>query len=218
MLKKLLTCTAGLALLALICIVPVHATTHQVIMQNLQFIPSAVEVAYGDTVKWTNQDPVQHTTTRTATPKMWDSGPLGPGQSFFDVFVAVDGPGPWTYECTIHLGMTGVIRLTPLGACCAPGGACTITSQANCPFDWKGAGTTCNPNPCVTTNVFGACCLPNGGCAYLTAAECAGAGGIYRGDNIPCSQADCDHSTEPTGACCIPSTGQCVNTTASKCQ
>jgi hypothetical protein len=43
------------------------------------------------------------------------------------------------------------ISQPPTGACCAPGGACTGTTQAACvsPSTWQGAGTSCTPNPCV---------------------------------------------------------------------
>ena len=36
----------------------------------------------------------------------------------------------------------------PTGACCVAG-ACTVTTEASCSGTWKGAGTTCAPNPCL---------------------------------------------------------------------
>ncbi len=34
------------------------------------------------------------------------------------------------------------------GACCFADGSCTLGTQANCTGTWRGAGTTCTPNPC----------------------------------------------------------------------
>jgi hypothetical protein len=37
----------------------------------------------------------------------------------------------------------------PTGACCAPAGTCGLTTQPNCTGGtWRGANTTCTPNPC----------------------------------------------------------------------
>ena len=38
----------------------------------------------------------------------------------------------------------------PTGACCAPDGTCTLTTQTNCalPSIWTSAGV-CSPNPCT---------------------------------------------------------------------
>jgi hypothetical protein len=47
-----------------------------------------------------------------------------------------------------HLAVTG--GGDPTGACCAPAGTCALTTQTACasPNTWRGAGTTCAPNPC----------------------------------------------------------------------
>jgi hypothetical protein len=39
----------------------------------------------------------------------------------------------------------------PEGACCVSGGSCSVTTLSLCenPDIWMGAGTTCDPNPCV---------------------------------------------------------------------
>ncbi len=46
---------------------------------------------------------------------------------------------------------TTLSPVPPTGACCAPAGTCTVTTQAACasPSNWQGAGTTCSPNPCA---------------------------------------------------------------------
>lgn len=40
----------------------------------------------------------------------------------------------------------------PLGACCV-GEECTVTLQQDCQGVWKGAGTDCDPNPCIVVPV-----------------------------------------------------------------
>jgi hypothetical protein len=59
----------------------------------------------------------------------------------------------------------------------------------------------------------GACCLPNGSCEFLTSAQCASQSGVYRGDNVACSGANCP---QPTGACCA-ATGFCAPLTQGDC-
>ena len=61
----------------------------------------------------------------------------------------------------------------------------------------------------------GACCLPSGDCEIMTATQCAGAGGIYRGDQTDCAAANCP---EPIGACCFPQTGACLDLLRSICE
>lgn len=55
---------------------------------------------------------------------------------------------------------------------------------------------------------LGACCLPNGSCVFELQLTCNDAGGVYQGDNVSCLDANCP---EPTGACCIIATGNCLN-------
>ena len=59
------------------------------------------------------------------------------------------------------------ISQPPTGACCAPGGACTGTTQAACvtPSTWQGAGTSCTPNPCVQSFTITASADTNGSIA-----------------------------------------------------
>src|ERR1051325_4776598 len=56
-----------------------------------------------------------------------------------------------------------------------------------------------------TPPATGACCLPSGTCEVRTRDACAGAGGIYRGDNTTCDGVTCT----PRGACCLTG-GGCV--------
>lgn len=40
-----------------------------------------------------------------------------------------------------------------VGACCDGSSPCFQSSEANCPGVWHGAGSVCNPDPCVTGNL-----------------------------------------------------------------
>ena len=65
-------------------------------------------VPVGTTVVWTNNDPVQHTTT--ARDGDWDSDWLENSQSFSLTFPE---PGAFSYLCTIHPSMTATVTVTP---------------------------------------------------------------------------------------------------------
>lgn len=65
------------------------------------------EVSVGTTVVVTNTDDVQHTWTAVDGP--FDSGALGPGDSFEFTFVE---PGEFDYVCSFHPSMTGTIAVT----------------------------------------------------------------------------------------------------------
>lgn len=55
------------------------------------------------------------------------------------------------------------------GACCV-GTVCSIKAQADCTGTYKGDGTTCSPNPCVS----GGCSKPDCNCTDKTTCETAG--------------------------------------------
>jgi YVTN family beta-propeller protein len=71
------------------------------------FNPATVTVASGQSVTWTNTDPVQHTTTSDSP--AWDSGPLPPGATFNMTFTT---PGTFAYHCNIHPFMHGTVIVT----------------------------------------------------------------------------------------------------------
>ncbi|HEX9682677.1 MAG TPA: plastocyanin/azurin family copper-binding protein [Acidimicrobiales bacterium] len=79
------------------------------------FSPASVRVASGSTVTWTNDDTLGHTVTSgtsdgaTGTPDgRFDSGNLNGGDDFE---VTLDEPGTYTYYCTPHPWMRGVIEV-----------------------------------------------------------------------------------------------------------
>jgi plastocyanin len=63
-----------------------------------QLTPNAtVVIGVNNTIIWTNQDDVQHTTT--AVGGLWNSGAMDTGQTFS---VTISAPGTYEYHCTIH--------------------------------------------------------------------------------------------------------------------
>ena len=80
----------------------------EVVMQNTTFQPGEITVAVGTTVRWTNEDGVQHTVT---------SGTRGNPSGMFDETVPGGGsftftfeePGTYDYFCSIHPGMSGAV-------------------------------------------------------------------------------------------------------------
>jgi plastocyanin len=76
---------------------------------EFMFTPSRLMVHVGDTVTWTNNGGVSHTTT--AKGAVWDSGTLTPGMSFSFTFTAT---GKFMYRCQIHPTlMKGIIKVNP---------------------------------------------------------------------------------------------------------
>ncbi|MBN2304815.1 MAG: c-type cytochrome [Anaerolineae bacterium] len=90
---------------------PSPATQMTVIIQDQTFTPHTIIVATGATITWENRDVAAHTVHSDAG--WFESGSLEPG----DTFVwQPDQPGTFTYNCTIHPGMEGVIIVLPGGA------------------------------------------------------------------------------------------------------
>ena len=73
---------------------------------NRAYTPDNLSVAVGSTVTWMNTDTVAHTTTSDASG--WNSGSLPAGGQFAFTFQT---PGTYTYRCTIHPGMVGVVSV-----------------------------------------------------------------------------------------------------------
>ena len=92
---------------------------HAVEIADFAFAPATLTIAVGDTVTWTNADPVVHTATSTSG--AFDSGDLATGESYTLTFTA---PGTHDYLCTPHPTMTGriVVQAAPATAAPSPGG------------------------------------------------------------------------------------------------
>jgi YVTN family beta-propeller protein len=69
------------------------------------FVPATITVSAGQSITWTNTDPVAHTATsddRTT----WDSGALSPNATFS---ATISQPGTYEYHCTIHPFIRGTV-------------------------------------------------------------------------------------------------------------
>lgn len=87
----------------------------------LAYEPEELEVKAGTTVTWTVSDNIGHTVT-TGSFELGGDGlrtsenpdgvidqPIGPGE---DASFTFDEPGTYTYYCSIHKGMSGVVEVT----------------------------------------------------------------------------------------------------------
>jgi plastocyanin len=86
------------------------------------YLPRQITVGVNDTITWTNNDNQVHTVTsgigagieslinnKRGTPNgLFDSGPFKSGQSWMHTFTK---PGTYTYFCTIHPWMDGVVTV-----------------------------------------------------------------------------------------------------------
>jgi plastocyanin len=95
---------AALILFVLGSIEMARAATHGVTIADFAFSPPMLTVTTGDTVTWTNEDPVVH--TATSATGVFDSGDLTQGASFSFTFTT---PGTYVYVCSPHTDMTGRI-------------------------------------------------------------------------------------------------------------
>jgi YVTN family beta-propeller protein len=68
------------------------------------FVPPTITISAGQSVTWTNTDPVAHTTT--SDDKVWDSGDVSPNGTFSTTFAQ---PGTYAYHCTIHPFIRGTV-------------------------------------------------------------------------------------------------------------
>jgi plastocyanin len=77
-------------------------------MKNIQFSPKDVTVKVGQTVKWVNQDTVDHNVTAKSG-ATFKSDLFGNGKSFE---WKADKAGTVDYVCTVHPGMTATLTVT----------------------------------------------------------------------------------------------------------
>ena len=78
------------------------ATIHPISIIDFEFVPQNDTIAVGDSVRWTNNGAVPHTSTSNSS--VWNSGTLNPGQSFSFHFISI---GSFPYHCFFHPTMTG---------------------------------------------------------------------------------------------------------------
>lgn len=82
--------------------------TQYVAIRDWQFVPPTVYIKKGSSVKWTNEDSVDH--TATSENKTFDSGLLGFGKSWETRF---DQEGVYPYYCIPHPSMVARVWVLP---------------------------------------------------------------------------------------------------------
>jgi len=95
--------TAALAVVAVAADRP--GTTHEVVMQAVQFAPATLKVKRGDVVVWTNRDPFPHTATAAG---VFDSKSIAEGKSWR---WRADRAGTFAYVCAFHPTMKGTLEV-----------------------------------------------------------------------------------------------------------
>ncbi len=80
------------------------AADRDVRIADFAYAPARVTIRVGDTVTWTNRDPVEH--TATATNGSFDTGMIAPDGSARIRFTRA---GTYAYLCTPHPDMRGTI-------------------------------------------------------------------------------------------------------------
>jgi plastocyanin len=86
-----------------------RARVVRVEMTEFKFTPRNVQVHVGDTVKWTNNGTMIHTSTSNTN--VWNSGNLAPGASVSFTF---NTTGKFPYHCILHPAlMQGTVRVVP---------------------------------------------------------------------------------------------------------
>ena len=83
---------------------PGAAVAAEVAMTGVKFAGETVTIAAGQAVRWTNHDPLEHTVTFDGAEP--GSPPIPPNGSYVHRF---DTPGTYTYHCTPHPFMKGVV-------------------------------------------------------------------------------------------------------------
>jgi amicyanin len=108
---------AALVLFLLGSIELARGATQTVTIADFAFSPATVTITAGDTITWTNTDPIVHTVTSTTG--TFDSGDLAQSDSFSVTFTT---PGAYDYFCTPHPTMTGqiVVQAAAPGPTAAP--------------------------------------------------------------------------------------------------
>ena len=82
--------------------------TVAVSMKNIQFSPTSVTAKVGQTIKWTNDDSVDHNVTAKSG-ATFTSSTFGQGKTYS---YKATKAGTISYVCTIHPGMVGTIIVT----------------------------------------------------------------------------------------------------------
>jgi plastocyanin len=87
------------------------ATTHNISISGFRFVPADKTIVVGDTVTWTNFDGNAHNVVSDPAPPaptFPSSLDLALNDTYSNTFNTI---GDYTYRCSLHSGMTGVVRV-----------------------------------------------------------------------------------------------------------
>lgn len=88
--------------------IPAHADADaQIVIKDFAFSPASLKVAAGTTVTWINRDDEPHTVVSAEA--KFRSDALDTGDKFTFTFTS---PGTYSYFCTLHPHMTGLVEVT----------------------------------------------------------------------------------------------------------
>jgi len=103
--RNLILSTLMIAGLVLSLSPAASAQVEDILMVDIIFLPNDLTINVVTTVRWTNIDPILHTTTSDGN---WDSGALAEGETFEFTF---NSAGTFNYVCSFHPTMTGTITV-----------------------------------------------------------------------------------------------------------
>jgi plastocyanin len=84
-----------------------QASGNEITIEGDTFIPGSLTIKVGESIKWTNMDPISHTVTSNTGE--FDSGTIAAGSEFSFTF---SKEGTFDYSCAIHPTMKGKIIVT----------------------------------------------------------------------------------------------------------
>jgi plastocyanin len=115
--RKLFASVAVLAAAAALLVPtgPAEARAASVTVAGMAFGPASVTVGIGESVTWTFQDAVAHTST--SDQGFWNSGTRSGGATYSRAFTSA---GTFAYHCTIHPMMRGKVAV-PVTVSGSPG-------------------------------------------------------------------------------------------------
>lgn len=79
--------------------------TKAITINNFAFSPATLTINKGETVVWTNSDPMAHTVTSDSGSEL-SSGTLSKGQTYSHTF---NDAGTYNYHCNFHSSMKATI-------------------------------------------------------------------------------------------------------------
>jgi len=103
---KLLALVFAVLLVPAFAPMPAQAAGASVTVADMAFGPASVTVGLGQSVTWTFEDPVAHTST--SDQGFWDSGTKAGGATYARTFTSA---GSFAYHCSIHTMMRGSVKV-----------------------------------------------------------------------------------------------------------